>query len=120
MIFVAYRITKPYLHSQLNEIARRNSKYHFSVLFFVRQEFYDAIQLQLKNLQSVSRVLVETDSFACIRRMVELLIPALACKVYVVAPCRFMVCHKGSYEIIPGRFLHFLLYISLLLPIMEE
>lgn len=46
---------------------------------------------QLKNLQSVSRVLVETDSFACIRRMVELLIPALACKVYVVAPCRFMV-----------------------------
>ncbi len=75
---------------------------------------------QLKNLQSVSRVLVETDSFACIRRMVELLIPALACKVYVVAPCRFMVCHKGSYEIIPSRFLHFLLYISLLLPIMEE
>ena len=75
---------------------------------------------QLKNLQSVSRVLVETDSFACIRRMVELLIPALACKVYVVAACRFMVCHKGSYEIIPGRFLHFLLYISLLLPIMEE
>ena len=55
---------------------------------------------QLKNLQSVSKVLVETDSFACIRRMVELLMPALACKVYVVAPHRFMVCHKGSYEII--------------------
>ncbi len=50
MIFVAYRITKPYLHSQLNEIARRNSKYHFSVLFFVRQEFYDAIQLTVEKL----------------------------------------------------------------------
>ena len=50
MIFVAYRITKPYLHSQLNEIARRNSKYHFSVLFFVRQEFYDAIQLTVDKL----------------------------------------------------------------------
>ena len=50
MIFVAYRITKPYLHSQLNEIARRNSKYHFSVLFFVRLEFYDVIQFTVKKL----------------------------------------------------------------------
>ena len=50
MIFVAYRITKPYLHSQLNEIARRNSKYHFSVLFFVWLEFYDVIQFAVKKL----------------------------------------------------------------------
>ena len=50
MIFVAYRITKPYLHSQLNEIARRNSKYHFSVLFFVRQEFYELDVVVVGNL----------------------------------------------------------------------
>ena len=50
MIFVAYRITKPYLHSQLNEIARRNGNHHFSVLFFVRLEFYDVTQLTVKKL----------------------------------------------------------------------
>ena len=100
MIFVAYRITKPYLHSQLNEIARRNSKYHFSVLFFVRQEFYDAIQLTVEKLaeriQGIGR-----DGFVRLHpadgRTAD---TGLACKVYVVAPCRFMVCHKGSYEII--------------------
>lgn len=50
MIFVAYRITKPYLHSQLNEIARRNSNHHFSVLFFIGLEFYDVIQLTVEKL----------------------------------------------------------------------
>lgn len=59
MIFVAYRITKPYLHSQLNEIARRNSKYHFSVLFFIGLEFYNVIQFTVKKfaerVQSIGR-----------------------------------------------------------------
>ena len=50
MIFVAYRITKPYLHSQLNEIARRNSNHHFSVLFFVWLEFYYVTQFAVKKL----------------------------------------------------------------------
>ena len=59
MIFVAYRITKPYLHSQLNEIARRNSNHHFSVLFFIGLEFYDVIQFTVKKfaerVQSIGR-----------------------------------------------------------------
>lgn len=41
-------------------------------------------------------VLVETESPALMRLIVELLMPPLIWSVYVVAPSRFIVRHSGS------------------------
>lgn len=54
---------------------------------------------QRRILHNASRVLVDTESFAFSRRIVELLIFPLTCRVYVVAPVFFIVSHKRSYEI---------------------
>ena len=51
---------------------------------------------QSRTLQSASSVFVDTDSPIFNRRMVELLICPLTCKVYVVAPFSAIVRHKGS------------------------
>lgn len=58
---------------------------------------YSAISasVQSNNRQSVSNVLVETDSPAFILRMVELLMPPLTCSVYVVAPRCSIVLQSG-------------------------
>ena len=100
--------------------ARRNSNHHFSVLFFIGLEFYDVIQLTVEKLaeriQGIGR-----DGFVRLHpadgRTAD---TGLGLQGICGCAMPLMVCHKGSYEIIPGRFLHFLLYISLLLPIMEE
>lgn len=50
---------------------------------------------QCRILHNASRVLVETESFAFRRLIVELLIFPFICNVYVEAPTRFIVFHKG-------------------------
>ena len=50
---------------------------------------------QFSILQSASNVLVDTDSPAFNRLMVELLTLPFTCNVYVVAPFRSIVSHKG-------------------------
>lgn len=51
---------------------------------------------QFNRVQRASMVLVETESPAFMRLMVELLTPPLFWSVYVVAPSRFIVRHSGS------------------------
>lgn len=50
---------------------------------------------QFNILQSASNVLVDTDSPAFNLLMVELLTLPFTCRVYVVAPFRSIVSHKG-------------------------
>ncbi len=70
---------------------------------------------QWRILHNASRVLVDTDSFAFKRRIVELLIFPFTCSVYVVAPVFFIVSHNRSYEIkfssphIIDRYAHYCL-----------
>lgn len=59
-----------------------------------------SVKSHSSRVHSASSVLVETDSPALRRRTVELLIAPFTCKVYVVAPLRFMVSHNGAYDII--------------------
>ena len=52
--------------------------------------------VQPRILHSASNVFVETDSFALILRIVELLICPFTCNVYVVAPRAFIVFQSGA------------------------